>query len=190
MRRVAGHPHRAPGPPGRSILSSEVGLDLLADAGLLLAQLRREGLAEVVVLADPPDLELESARRAAERSLLDPLDRLLARVDLEQPPPGDQLLALGERAVDHARPVAVEADLEALRARRQALAADHHAGLGQLLVVATHRREHLRHRLGGHVHLLALRVVLDDHHVAHLKLLGLLGPFLLLRRTDVREIDA
>src|SRR3712207_1567510 len=74
-------------------------VDLSAQALLGLAQLRRQVLAEVLGLEDLPDLDLRLAPHRV-RAALDPLDRLLHGADLPQPEAGDQLLGLGEGAVD------------------------------------------------------------------------------------------
>src|SRR4051812_45432783 len=65
---------------------------------LLLAQLGRERGAEIVRLEPPANLDLGPA---VEGGTLQPLDRLVHRLDLPQPEAGDQLLGLGERPVDH-----------------------------------------------------------------------------------------
>src|SRR6185369_508963 len=92
-------------------------LRLRPDALLLLAQLRRELLAEVLRLEDLANFDL--ARFVVwVGAALDPLHRLLEGAHLHQPVAGDQLLGLGEGAVDHG-PLAVtaEADPGALRGR-------------------------------------------------------------------------
>ena len=78
------------------------------------------------------------------RAALDPLDRLVHRRDLPDPVAGDQLLGLGERAVDHGRCRRRSATRAPLRARVQPLAGQHDAGLDQLLVELAHRGEQLR----------------------------------------------
>src|SRR6266498_3562767 len=108
---------------------------LRADALLLLPELRRERLAEVLRLEYLPDLDLGPA---VERSALQPLDRLFLRLHLPQPEAGDELLRLGERPVDHGPLASVEPDPHAFRARLEPLAREHHAGLGQLLVELAH----------------------------------------------------
>src|SRR5829696_9951006 len=70
------------------------------DASLLLAQLGREGLAEVVGLEHRADLDL-SLRELSEGAALHPIDSLLHRLHLPEPEAADQLLSLGEWAVDH-----------------------------------------------------------------------------------------
>src|SRR6478609_463055 len=70
-----------------------------AEALLLLAQLGRERLAEVVGLEHPADLDHGFALERI-RAALHPLDRLFLRRAAEHPEAGDQLLRLGERAVD------------------------------------------------------------------------------------------
>src|SRR5690606_7232940 len=102
-----------------------------AEARLALPDLRRGGLAEVLDLEHLPDLDLT----IVEGDALDPLDRLLLRLDLDQPEPGDQLLRLGEGPVDDGPVLPVEAHARAPRAGVEPLAREQHAGLGQLLVV-------------------------------------------------------
>src|SRR5688572_14444777 len=74
--------------------------DLRAQTVLLRAQLRRELLAEVVGLEDRSNLELRLFTRHRIRTATYPLDRLVHRLHLPQPEAGDELLRLGERAVN------------------------------------------------------------------------------------------
>src|SRR6266487_1781155 len=74
--------------------------DLRAQALLLLLQLRGELGAEVLGLEDLADLDVAVLREGV-GAALDPRDRLLLRLYLPEPEAGDQLLRLGERAVDH-----------------------------------------------------------------------------------------
>ena len=71
------------------------------------AQLGRQLVAEVVGLEDLADLDLGSP--SVGRDALDPLDRLVASTSPRDPEAGDQLLGLGERAVDDGALVAGEA---------------------------------------------------------------------------------
>src|SRR5688500_517106 len=75
-----------------------VGRDLLFapgrlrhDASLLLPQLGRKGLAEIVGFEHRANLDL-ALRKLPEGAALHPVDRLLHRFDLPQPKAGDQLL--------------------------------------------------------------------------------------------------
>src|SRR3712207_260100 len=140
-----------------------VRLDLLAQALLGLAQLRRQVLAEVVGLEDLPDLDLGVALHRV-RAALDPLDGLLHRADLPQPEARDQLLGLRERAVHDAPVGAAEAHPRTLGAGVEPLAGEHDAGLRELLVVLAHRLEQLRAR---HLAGFALGGGLDHDHDAH-----------------------
>src|SRR5262245_39383705 len=73
---------------------------LRAQPLLLLPQLGREGVAEIVRLKHLADLDLRFlARRVG--AALDPLDRLLLRLHLPQPEAGDQFLRLGKGSVGH-----------------------------------------------------------------------------------------
>src|SRR4029453_9461668 len=108
-----------------------------AQALLLLAQLRGELVAEIVGREHRADLELGLLHGRS----LDPLDRLVQRLGLDQPETREQLLGLRERAVDHL--TLREADAHALGAGMEPLAGEHHAGVGQLLVVLAHLGEHL-----------------------------------------------
>src|SRR3712207_3551072 len=140
-----------------------VRLDLRAEAVLLLAQLGGELLAEVLGLEDRAQLE-EGLALHRVRAALGPLDGLLHRPDLPQPEPGDELLGLGERAVDGAAVAAGEAHAGALGARRQPLAGQHAARLDELLVVVAHGLEQVgRRHLAG----FALGGGLDQDHDAH-----------------------
>src|SRR6185312_17308761 len=104
---------------------------------------------------------------ALERGALEPLDRLGPRLHLPQPETGDQLLALGERAVDHRALPAVEAHTRAAGAGLQPVAGQHHAGLHQLLVVLAHRLEQrgVRQHAG-----FAVLVRFHDYHASHRRL--------------------
>ena len=94
----------------------------------------------------------------------DPLDRLVERLHLPHPVAREELLGLGERAVDHLALAARERHPHALRARVQAIPSQHHAGLDELLVEVAHLREQLlaRHHAG-----LALLRRLDQDHDSH-----------------------
>src|SRR5262245_38496641 len=88
-------------PRERPALSPGVCLHLPAQRLLALPQLGRELGAEVVGLEHLADLDLRLGARERIRSTLHPLDRLLFRLDLDQPEAGDQFLRLRERSVDH-----------------------------------------------------------------------------------------
>ena len=140
-----------------------VALGLAAHLRLALAQLGGELVAEVLGLEHRPDLD-HAVIAVGVRDPLDPLDRLVERLDLPQPVARQQLLGLGERAVDHLALAARERDADALRARMQPLAGEHHARLDQLLVELGHLREEL---LARHLAGFALLVRLDQDHDAH-----------------------
>src|SRR5829696_5940954 len=98
------------------------------DASLLLAQLGREGLAEVVGLEHRANFDVAWAGHRV-RAALHPCDRLFHVLDLPQPKSGDELAGFGEGPVDHGTAYAVEGHALALRRRLQALAGQHDAGL-------------------------------------------------------------
>ena len=100
-----------------------------------------DAVTPAAVAVELAQLELDAA---VERRALEPLERLLARRALPDPEAGDQLLGLGERAVDDGALPALEAHARALGARVQAVAGEHHAGLDELLVVLRHRVSLLR----------------------------------------------
>src|SRR4249919_2917797 len=147
-------------------------LRLLPDPLLLLAQLGRELLAEVLGLEDLADFD--RARLVVRvGAALDPLHRLLEGAHLHQPVAGDQLLGLGEGAVDHGPlAVAAEADPHALGGRVQALPGQQHPGFDHLLVELAHRGEHL---LARHLAGLGVLVRLDDRHHSHPGFLSLVS---------------
>src|SRR5580704_14550995 len=76
-----------------------VGLGLLRHALFLALELLRERGPEVRRLEDLADLDL-AALLVGVGAALHPLDRLLLRLDLPDPVARDELLRLGERAVD------------------------------------------------------------------------------------------
>src|SRR5262249_44671077 len=92
--------------------------------------------------------------------------RLVHRLDLPQPEAGDQLLRLGEGAVDHGLLPAREPDALPLRTRVEPLTREHHAGLHQFFVELPHRREDF---LAGEHAGLGVLVRLDQYHDAHRK---------------------
>src|SRR4051812_49209560 len=147
---------------------SGTGRDRLLDAVLAIPDRRVVAALgeEVLGFEDRPDLDLGPA---VERCLLEPLDRLVQAADLPDPVARDELLGLAEGAVDDRLLLrAVEADPDALRARMEAVARQHHARADELLVEAGHRiHERLVRQLAG----LGPRIALHEHHHAHLDLL-------------------
>src|SRR5216684_3939251 len=135
--------------------------------------LDRRALREVVELEILPHLDLGHAavdRRIGEA--LGPLDRFLARLDVDHRVAGDELLRFRERAVDEAPLSSVVLDAPALFAALQAGGIDQDAGLGELLVIGTHLREQaFRWHLAG----FGIPGGLDQNHEFHRFLLGLNG---------------
>src|SRR6202040_2385659 len=71
--------------------------------------LDRRAWTEIIELEQLAKLDLAFRTVAVRRgAALGPVDRLLLRVDLDQPVTGDQLLRLGERSVDDGGPSAGE----------------------------------------------------------------------------------
>src|SRR6187397_2686905 len=95
-----------------------------------------ERVAEVIGVEDLAELY-----DAAQRRTLGPFDGLVHRRDLPDRIAGDQLLRLGERTVDHPRPIGVDDDALGLAGRLEAVAGQQDASLGQLSHVLVHRRE-------------------------------------------------
>src|SRR5579864_1122636 len=85
---------------------------------------RRIARCEVLRFKYLADLHLGIA---VEWSPLEPLDRLLLRLDLPQPEAGDQLLGLGEWAVGHDSLVPGKPHERALGTGLQSLRPEHHA---------------------------------------------------------------
>src|SRR6266508_1235690 len=79
---------------------------LRALALFLLFELRRERVAEICGFEDLTDLDFAFAEWRA----FEPFDRLGLRLHLPEPETGDQLLRLGEGAVDDGLLVALESD--------------------------------------------------------------------------------
>src|ERR1051326_5829059 len=99
--------------------------DLRAQALLLLPQLGRELRAEVFRLEYLADLDLGLPGHGI-GTTLHPLDRLLLRLHLPDPEPGDELLRLRERAVDDAALRPAEPHARAFRARMKSLRSEEH----------------------------------------------------------------
>src|SRR5438128_9878980 len=112
------------------------GARLPAQALLLLPDLGRERRTEVVRLEDLANLDLEAV---LEGRTLEPLDRLFLGLHLPQPEPGDQLLRLGERSVDHGPFASRESDTRAFGARLEPLGREQHAGFRPLFGELPHR---------------------------------------------------
>src|SRR3546814_12099279 len=104
--------------------------ELLADTCLTLARLVGGDLLEILHAVERADLDLAGAEHRV-RAALHPFDRFVERLHLPDPVAGDELLGLGERAVDHGAVLAVELDARALAARLQAVAGEHDAQSGR-----------------------------------------------------------
>src|SRR5262249_13783770 len=100
--------------PGHGAARSALLRHLRPQALLLLPQLGRERVAEVLRLKHLSNLDLGLA---VERigAALNPFDRLRLRLHLNHPEAGDQLLGLGEGAIGHNPLLAGETDTRALR---------------------------------------------------------------------------
>src|SRR5437867_6789824 len=126
-------------PWSRARLASGVSLaaldDLFTKPPLLLAQLGREILAEVLGLEHLTDLDdAVTILERVDGNSLRPLDRFLLGARLPEPESGDELFGLTEGAVDNALLPSLELDARALRARLQPFAGEHHPRLHQLFV--------------------------------------------------------
>src|SRR6267143_6054621 len=137
---------------------------LRAHALLRLLELGSEGGAEVRRLEHLANLDLGLRAREGIGAAPHPFDRLLLRLHLNQPEPGDQLLRLGEGPVDDAPLPSGEPDARALRARVQPFGREQHAGFHQLLVVLPHLGQKLLVRENPRLRAL---VGLDQHHESH-----------------------
>src|SRR5262249_42848481 len=93
-----------PRPRGRGDWTTVSRLLVLLDLGLqplfLFPEFGRELGPEFLNFEHLADLDL-GLRAGRVRAALHPVDGLLLRLALPQPEPGDQLLGLGERPVDH-----------------------------------------------------------------------------------------
>src|SRR6202051_4408624 len=74
---------------------------------------------------------------------LDPLDGLFEGLYLPEPEAGDELLGLGEGAVDDGTRLAGEFDACAFGAGMEAIEGEQDAGLGELFVVFAHLEQEL-----------------------------------------------
>src|SRR5436309_2807396 len=110
-------------------------LDLGAHALFLLPQFGRELGPEVTGLEHRPDLDLGPA---VEGRPLEPLDRLVDRLDLPQPVAGDQLLRLGARPVEDRAPAPGEPYALAPGAGVQPVARPLHARLAPVFAALAH----------------------------------------------------
>src|SRR5690606_3546486 len=118
-------------PAGPLRAGSVPGADAVTLAELLLAELGRHRIAEILHLEHLPDLD---HRLLAGRvwNPLDPLDRLFLRLHVHQPEASDQLLGLGEGSIDDRALVPREVDACPLRARVESFTGQEDAGLDQL----------------------------------------------------------
>src|SRR5271154_7534813 len=107
-------------------------------ADLLFGQ---EG-CEVFHLKDLADFDFVVAG-AGVGATLDPLDGLFEGFDLPEPEAGDELLGLGEGAVDNGNRIAGEFDACAFGAGMEAIHGEHDAGLDELLVELAHLEQEL-----------------------------------------------
>src|ERR1700722_20783965 len=99
-------------------------LDFSAHTIFLLLQLGREFGAEITRFEQLANLDLEILMSGI-GAALDPFDRFFLGFHLPDPEAGDQLLGLGERAIDHGLLASGELDARALRTRKEALAGKH-----------------------------------------------------------------
>src|SRR4051812_47614569 len=105
----------------------------------LCAELGREFGAEVFRLEDGANLDLRLLARHRIGAALQPLERLVHRLDLPDPEARDELLRFGERSIDDALLAACEAHALALAAGVETFARLHDARLHELFVVLAHR---------------------------------------------------
>src|SRR5262249_26942066 len=120
--------------------------------------------SETARLEDGWDLDHALLPRHRIGTAPDPLDRFFHRLHLPQPIAGDQLLGLGEGAVNDLPLAARELDALPLRARVQSLTREHDAGLHELLIVVAHVGEELLAREDA---LFGSLGRLDDNHDSH-----------------------
>src|SRR5688572_652667 len=108
-RRAVTASSRAPASPRPRRCSSAL-LELPVDLGGAGARLVAR-VGKIAHLEERPDLDLT----VLERGALEPLDRLLLRLHVDEPVAGDQLLGLGEGAVGHRALLPRVGDARALR---------------------------------------------------------------------------
>ena len=92
-------------------------------------------------LKDLADLDFSIA--GAKRRPLDPLDGLFQGLDLQDSVSGDDLLGLGEWAVDDSTSVAGELDTCAFGAGMEAIHSEQHASLDELFIELAHLLQQL-----------------------------------------------
>src|SRR6266481_826123 len=148
------------GYPGMTLTSFSLFAHLGTQTLFLLTQFRRQRLAEILCIEDLPDFDFSTT---VEWRTLHPVDRLVQRLDLDEPEAGDEIIGHSKRAMAHAGLSGIF-DPGALRRRMQALARQHDARLHHLLVELAHGREHFgaRHHAG-----FAVLVGLHNNHESH-----------------------
>ena len=98
---------------------------------------------EVFHLKDLADFDFAFTGGAAVGTTLDPLDGLFEGVDLQDLEAGDELLGLGEGAVDDGTRLAGEFDACAFGTGMEAIEGEQDASLHELFVVLAHRGHEL-----------------------------------------------
>src|SRR5882724_13554700 len=101
-----------------------------AQARLVLAQFRRQRLAKILRRENLADLDLGAA---VERGALHPVDGFIQRCGLDQPEAGDEVVGEVKWPASRRALSAGIFDARASRARMQALACLHDAGLDHVL---------------------------------------------------------
>src|SRR5438552_10125486 len=114
----------AAGTPSRATLALGVARHLLADALLLLAQLRREFRAEILGLEHLPDLDLRFRAGKRVGAALHPVDGFVQGLHLQHPEPREGIPGERERPLRHAALGAGELHARALRGRLKPFAGE------------------------------------------------------------------
>src|ERR1035438_1979719 len=120
---------------------------------------------EVFHLEDLADFDFVVAPGVAVGATLDPLDGLFEGLDLQDREAGDELLGLGEGAVDDGTGLAGESDACAFGAGMEAIEGEQDASLHELFVVLAHLDQELW--IGEGAFFFRLWGCFDDDHESH-----------------------
>src|SRR5579863_392381 len=147
-----------------------------------IGEFRGEAIAKILRFEDLTNFDFA----VAERSALQPLDRLRLRVHLPNPITCDQFPGLGKGTVDDAALVPGEPDTGTLRTRLQSVASKHDSGFDKFLVKFPHLTEKFLGRKNSRLRIL---VGFNNHHESHCSFSFSYVFTLPVNRTNESRID-